>query len=82
MSNFVDLVAQDEKQTWMRCKKLVGQKELTTDIRRNRETRHVTRHDLLPRTVTEGRLTARKGSRRPRTMFVDWSLNSDGRTID
>jgi len=30
----------------------------------------------------EGKLTARKGSGRPRTMFVDWSLNSGGGSTD
>jgi len=42
----------------------------------------VLRHDSLLRTVLEGRLHGRKGSGRPRTMFLDWLLLNDEGNID
>ena len=38
---------------------------------------HILRHDLLLRTTLEGRIQGKKGSGRPRTMFLDWLLKTE-----
>jgi len=38
---------------------------------------HILRHDSLLRTTLEGRIQGKKGSGRPRTMFLDWLLKAE-----
>ena len=50
------------------------------DMLRNRQKRwlgHILRHDSLLRTTLEGRIQGKKGSGRPRTMFLDWLLKTE-----
>ena len=50
------------------------------DMLRNRQKRwlgHILRHDSLLRTTLDGRIQEKKGSGRPRTMFLDWLLKTE-----
>ena len=49
------------------------------DMHRSRQKRwlgHILRHDSLLRTTLEGRIQGKKGSVRPKTMFLDWLLKT------
>jgi len=70
----------------MRCYRQLGHRELVDSlrVRQNRWLGHVLRRDSLMNTVhvLERRLQGRKGSGRPRTMFLDLLLKNDEGNID